>query len=420
MSKAPHFLVVDDDAESLATIVEYLKAMGHEKVTTARDGAEAIRIIEHDSSITFIISDWDMPLMNGLTLLQRVRSHPSRAHMPFLIATSPISHESEKVILAAESLVDAYVIKPFRSDVLKTKIEKVLETPVHGPQKQVVVVDDDNDARAMVVEYLTAMGFKDVVGFPDAKTALRHLQARFASVGLIVSDWEMPEMTGIDLLKVCKSSQALAEIPFLMITSQESLERVKVLQAARANVDQYLLKPFPSAELKKRVEHMLERARTRGEVRKLVAEGLAHLEHSRHARALENFEAALALDPAEDIALRGAGDALLKTKGVETALPYYKKAVEANPVNPVAYLRLAFAYEQIGWIDKAIALLQTATAQISFHPDLHFHLGRMFNKKGIVPLAKAEFEKTLELQLDHQEARLMLEMVNQARGRGDT
>lgn len=412
-----HFLVVDDDAESLATIVEYLKAMGHEKVTSARDGAEAIRLIERDPTINFIISDWDMPYMNGLSLLQRVRSHPSRAHIPFLIATSPISHESEKVIMAAENLVDSYVIKPFRSEVLKTKIEQVLQTPVHGPQKQIVVVDDDQDAREMVVEYLVAMGFKDVVGFTEGKSALRHIQSNGSSIGLIISDWEMPEMSGIELLRACKSGKGAGEIPFLMITSQQSLERVKVLQAAHANVDEFLLKPFPSAELKGRVEHLLEKSRTKGEVRKLIGDGLAHLEHSRHARALESFDAALALDPESDIALKGAGDALIKIKGVETALPYYKKAVEANPLNPIAYLRLASAYEQIGWIDKAISLLQTATAQISFHADLHFHLGRMFNKKGMTPLAKAEFEKTLELQLDHQEARLMLEMVNQARGR---
>ena len=77
--------------------------------------------LERDPSINFIISDWDMPLMNGLTLLQRIKSDPGKANLPFLIMTSPISQEAEKVMLAAENMVDGYLIKPFRSQALQRK-----------------------------------------------------------------------------------------------------------------------------------------------------------------------------------------------------------------------------------------------------------------------------------------------------------
>src|SRR5262245_52319320 len=111
--KPLHFLVVDDDADSRTTIQDYLLEMGHSQVALASDGGEALRLLDRDPSINFIISDWDMPSVNGLSLLQRVKATPTRAHMPFLIVTSPISEEAEKVVSAAESMVDGYLIKPF-------------------------------------------------------------------------------------------------------------------------------------------------------------------------------------------------------------------------------------------------------------------------------------------------------------------
>lgn len=409
--KEMHFLVVDDTQESRETVVEYLRTLGYEKISEATDGAEGLRILERDSSINFVISDWDMPTLNGLGLLQKVRSSPIRSNLPFLIMTSPVSAEAEKIMMAAENYVDAYVIKPFRSSILQEKIEKMLETSVHGPKKQAVLVDDDPDARAMIAEYLKHLGFKDVHEFEDGRTALERLQANSANIGLIVSDWEMPQMNGLEFLKACKSNQQLAEIPFLMVTSQSSMERMKVMQAAKENVDQYLLKPFTGTEMKKRIDSLLEKARSKKIIQSLMTEAAGHMEHGRFKTAQGAFEQILRLDPEDDGALRGMGDVSIKLSGVEASLPYYKRAVEANPLNVKGYVKLAAAYEHVALVDKAIALLQNGVKQVSFSADLHFHLGRLYNRKGMSLAARAEFEKTLAIQLDHQEARLMLEML---------
>jgi two-component system, chemotaxis family, chemotaxis protein CheY len=409
--KQLHFLVVDDDAESVSMVTEYLKSMGYEHVSTAKDGAEATRALDADPTINFVISDWDMPYMNGLSLLQRVRASPVRANIPFLIMTSPISAEADKVIMAAESYVDGYVIKPFRSQVLRDKIDKMLQASVHGLQKQVVVVDDDKDARAMVVEYMKAFGFKDVHECENGKQALEHISQNHEKIGMIVSDWEMPELTGVELLRVCKTQKNLSEIPFLIITSQSSMERMKVMQAAKAQVDQYLLKPFKGDEIKKRIDALLLKQQSKREVQAHLTEANTHLEHGRYQRAQAAFEKILTLDATNEVALRGLGDIYSKIKGVEAALPFFKRAVEAAPMNAQNYLKLSASYEQVGLIDKAISLLQTANQSIGFNAELHFQLGKLYSKRGMVPLAKAEFEKTLEIQLDHQEARLMLEMM---------
>ncbi|OFZ79078.1 MAG: hypothetical protein A2583_09455 [Bdellovibrionales bacterium RIFOXYD1_FULL_53_11] len=406
-----HFLVVDDDHEARATAVEYLKALGFERISQAVDGREALRLLERDQTINFVISDWDMPNVDGLSLLQEVRMNPMRAEMPFLIMTSPVSQEAEKIVLAAENLVNAYIIKPFRSELLKEKIGRLLEMSVHGPQKRAVVVDDDEDARATVVEYLRALGFKDIQALPDGKSALKYIEENRNDIGLIISDWEMPEMSGIELLRACKSNDELVDIPFLMITSQGSMERMKVLQAAKANVDKYLLKPFMAGDLKTRIDELMQSYRYRKEVTVLVAEGLEHLEYGRYAKAQAVFERVLRMDMCNEGALVGMGDTMMRMKGVETAQIYYKKAVESHPMSARSCLKLVAAYEQIGWIEKAVMLLEDANRRISFSAELHFHLGRLYNKRGDVVRAKTEFEKALEIQLDYQEARLMLEML---------
>ena len=410
--KAFHFLVVDDDVGSRGTVVEYLRSMGYARVSEASDGTDAMRALDREPAINFVISDWDMPLMNGLTLLQRLKSDPGKANIPFLIMTSPISQEAEKVMLAAENLVDGYLIKPFRSQALQEKIEKTLKLAIRGPQKQVLVVDDDADARAMVVEYLKEMGFKDVHAVNDGKAALEYVAKNASAVGLVVSDWDMPELNGLQFLQTCKGSSHLKDIPFLMITSQSSIESMKVVQAARASVDDYLLKPFSMGDMRKRIEGLIDKERTKSEVEGILTEAIGHMEHRHFVRAHRKFEQALKLDPDNESALRNLGDLKMKEKGVQDALPYYKRLVESNPYGSRGYLKLASAYEYLGWIDKAIALIQTALHQISFSSELHFALGKLFHRRGMVDEAKAEFEKTLEIQLDHQEARLMLEMLN--------
>jgi two-component system chemotaxis response regulator CheY len=256
------------------------------------------------------------------------------------------------------------------------------------------------------------MGFKDIHAEDGGRGALEYISKNASKIGLVVSDWDMPELNGLQLLQTCKGSTQLKDIPFLMITSQSSIESMKVVQAARASVDDYLLKPFSLGDMRKRIEELIDRERTRSEVESLLEEAVEHLEHRHYVRAQRKFEQALRLDPDNESALRNLGDLKMKEKGVQDALPYYKRLVESNPYGSRGYLKLAGAYEYLGWLDKAIALIQTALHQISFSSELHFALGKLFHRRGMIDEAKVEFEKTLEIQLDHQEARLMLEMLN--------
>lgn len=120
-------LVVDDDAMVRDVIIEYLKEIGMENIYEAkhpRDGLKKIH--DKDFHIDLILCDWEMPQVNGLTLLQAVRKSPFRADTKFIMVTSQRSMERYKITRAARWNVDSYIVKPFRQNLLKEKIWEVM------------------------------------------------------------------------------------------------------------------------------------------------------------------------------------------------------------------------------------------------------------------------------------------------------
>ena len=120
-------LLIDDDAMVREVLVEYLKGYGFTNIKAMHDPKSALTYInEQKNSIGLIISDWEMPGLNGLTLLKAVRNHPLRKNTSFIMITSQRSMERFKITQAAQMRVSSYIIKPFRADVLRKKIWDVM------------------------------------------------------------------------------------------------------------------------------------------------------------------------------------------------------------------------------------------------------------------------------------------------------
>jgi two-component system chemotaxis response regulator CheY len=117
------FLVVDDFDTMIRIIKNVLGELGHEDVTTARNGEQAYQILTKEK-IDFIISDWNMPIMTGIELLKKVKSTPDMKHIPFLMVTAEA--EKEHIVEAIQAKVDQYIIKPFTQDMLAQKINQAL------------------------------------------------------------------------------------------------------------------------------------------------------------------------------------------------------------------------------------------------------------------------------------------------------
>jgi len=129
MNKRIKVLVVDDFATMRKVIINLLKQAGYENITEAEDGLTAMRVLK-SQKIDLIISDWNMPNMDGLALLKAVRADNEISKTPFLMVTAEALQGS--VVEAVKAGVSNYIVKPFTAEVLSEKIKKIIEKMENG------------------------------------------------------------------------------------------------------------------------------------------------------------------------------------------------------------------------------------------------------------------------------------------------
>jgi two-component system chemotaxis response regulator CheY len=117
-------LVVDDFSTMRRIVKNLLRQLGFEHIDEAEDGEQALSKLQ-GGGYGFMISDWNMPNMDGLELLKKVRSDPEMKELPILMVTAEA--EKDKVITAIQAGVNNYVVKPFTGEILKEKMDKIFE-----------------------------------------------------------------------------------------------------------------------------------------------------------------------------------------------------------------------------------------------------------------------------------------------------
>jgi two-component system chemotaxis response regulator CheY len=118
------FLVVDDFATMRRIVRNLLKELGFTNVEEAEDGAAALTKLRQ-GGFEVVVSDWNMPNMDGLTLLQTVRADPALKHLPVLMITAEA--KKENIIAAAQAGASGYIVKPFTAATLNEKLVKIFE-----------------------------------------------------------------------------------------------------------------------------------------------------------------------------------------------------------------------------------------------------------------------------------------------------
>jgi two-component system chemotaxis response regulator CheY len=119
---------------------------------------------------------------------------------------------------------------------------------------KILVVDDFQTMRRIIRGVLKELGFANVVEADNGVTALEILKGE--KIDFIVSDWNMPEMTGIELLKTVRASEEWKDLPFLMVTAEGKSEQV--LDAVKNRVNNYVIKPFTPATLQEKIRKIFE------------------------------------------------------------------------------------------------------------------------------------------------------------------
>lgn len=125
-------------------------------------------------------------------------------------------------------------------------------------QMRILIVDDFASMRQIIRKTLVSLGFENISEAAGAVDAVRKIKEG-EQFEFIISDWNMPNMTGLELLTYVRGSDQLGRVPFLMITAEA--HRENIIQAAKAGVSQYIVKPFTAEALQQKLETIFSKLR---------------------------------------------------------------------------------------------------------------------------------------------------------------
>ncbi len=119
---------------------------------------------------------------------------------------------------------------------------------------RVLIVDDFSTMRRIIKNIMRQLGYNNIVEADDGTTAWEILNKD--KIDFIISDWNMPKMTGIELLRKVRSSEEFADMPFLMVTAEAQQENI--IEAVQAKVSNYIVKPFTAETLGQKIDKIFE------------------------------------------------------------------------------------------------------------------------------------------------------------------
>lgn len=122
------------------------------------------------------------------------------------------------------------------------------------PKIRILVVDDFSTMRRIIKNILRQLGFNNIEEADDGSTAWEALNK--GGIEFVISDWNMPQMTGIELLRKVRASEEFGDLPFLMVTAEAQQENI--IEAVQAKVSNYIVKPFTADTLKQKIDKIFD------------------------------------------------------------------------------------------------------------------------------------------------------------------
>jgi len=122
-------------------------------------------------------------------------------------------------------------------------------------EMRILVVDDFSTMRRIIKNILRQLGFNNIIEADDGSTAWETLNKD--KIDFIISDWNMPKMPGIELLRKVRSSEEFAALPFLMVTAEAQQENI--IEAVQAKVSNYIVKPFTAETLGQKIDKIFDK-----------------------------------------------------------------------------------------------------------------------------------------------------------------
>jgi response regulator RpfG family c-di-GMP phosphodiesterase len=247
--KELRILIVDDSAVVRSVLSKELLKTGVE-VTQAENGQQAMDIAlckEFD----LIITDVEMPVMDGIELCRKLKLNPRTQQIPIVILSS--LDREEDVKRGYKAGATTYISKAQAKDSLIETIETVLQKSTFQRGRLILVVDDSNTIRTLVEKGLKEVGF-EVVKAENGQAGLDFLKGG-RRPDLILSDIDMPVMNGEEFCRTVHMDPVLASIPFVVMSANN--DRPIMRRMLQLGADSYLVKPFNIDQLVITVEKLL-------------------------------------------------------------------------------------------------------------------------------------------------------------------
>jgi len=246
--KTKRVLIVDDSAVIRNVLSKQLETAGMD-VFQAQDGQQGLDIALA-ANFDLIISDVEMPNMDGYCFCREIKKNPQTRGIPVIILSS---RDSDKDIDNGFQVgASAYVSKTRAQKDLEGTIARVLEAHTFHKNSLILIVDDSPTVRKMVQKGLEETGFQ-VVSAENGKAALDVL--KICRPDLILSDIDMPVMNGVDLCKNVQAMGDLAAIPFVIMSANN--DRAMMRRSLEWGAAAYMVKPFNLEQLVITVEKLL-------------------------------------------------------------------------------------------------------------------------------------------------------------------
>lgn len=295
-------LVVDDQELMRSVTVNQLRSMGWGKVLSAKNGADGLKLLRANR-VEAVLSDWNMPVMNGVEFLRAVRAEPRLQRLPFLMITSET--ERGRIQDVITSGVSGLLVKPYNATALRDRLERALHHEPVAPRPAIqmshatsaateeapdaatlpptrLLVVDDNPTSLAVLNKL----FADDYAVTTATGGLAALAAcaQGAPPDLALMDVQMPDITGFEAVRRMRAKPELANIPVMFVTADDSdAARTEGLELGAVD---FVPKTMSPKLLRQRVRNFLRIVDMR---KQLQSEYDAMLENTRLREEVENL-----------------------------------------------------------------------------------------------------------------------------------
>ena len=255
-----------------------------------------------------------------------------------------------------------------------------------------LIVDDIANMRRTIRNMLKYLGYKNFYDAENGKVALKKLKNH--QIDIVLADWNMPVMNGIELLKAIRNDDKLKLLPFIMITGE--LDKSIIAEAAEYGADEYMIKPFVAKTLQKKIENVIS-ARNDPEKplyhyflgEKLLTEG-------KDREALEEFKKAIKLDNKLLKAYSGLAKVLIKHGKFNDAEKVLKEALKINPNFIEGNHLLGEVYLELNNDEEALHYLKQAYNLNPKNVDRNITIGDVHLKRGESNEAEKYFEEAIK------------------------